>query len=314
MNRRDALIAGSAFALSPALSRPGCAATLTTLHLAAPPTDSSAQYYIAEAEGFFTKNGFACDIAPLANGESVTAGVLGGTINVGVSQAISLVAAYSRGVPITIIAGSAINDAKIAPGTAGTLFVPFGSSVTSGKDLLGKTVGVQGVHGFAQYGTQAWIDKTGGDSAQVKFVELPSAVMAKALTDNRIDAAFIPEPFVSDVAKVAKKIATPMDAIAPLFYQGAHFTTVSFAKANADVLRRFESVLYQTADWANKNHDKTAEILAAAAHVDLSTVRGAVRSIYATKRDPAYLQPMIALAAKYGGIKPFAAEDVFFKG
>jgi NitT/TauT family transport system substrate-binding protein len=314
VNRREALFAGSALAMSPLLSRAADAATNATLHLAAPPTDSSAQYYIAESQGFFTKSGFTCDIAPLANGESVTAGVLGGTINVGVSQVISLVAAYSRGVPITIIAGSAINDAKVAPGTAGTLFVPFGSSVTSGKDLLGKTVGVQGVHGFAQYGTQAWIDKTGGDSAQVKFVELPSVVMAKALTDKRIDAAFIPEPYVSDVAKIAKKIATPMDSIAPQFYQGAHFTTASFAKANADVLRRFVAVLYETADWANKNHDKSAEILAGATHVDIASVHGAVRSEYETKRNPAFLQPMIALAAKYGGIKPFAAEDVFFRG
>jgi hypothetical protein len=38
-----------------------------------------------------------------------------------------------------------------------------------------------------------------------------------------------------------------------------------------------------------------------------------VRSMYATKRDPAYLQPMIALTARYAGIKPPEAEDVFFK-
>jgi NitT/TauT family transport system substrate-binding protein len=314
LNRRRALITGSALAISPLLRRVGYAATLTKLQLAAPPTDASAQYYFAQAQGFFTRGGFACDIAALANGESVTAGVLGGTINIGVSQVISLVAAYSRGVPITIIAGSAINEVKTAPGTAGALFVPFGSSATSGKDLLGKTVGVQGVHGFAQYGTQAWIDKTGGDSSQVKFVELPSVVMAKALTDKRIDAAFIPEPFVSAVARVAKKIATPMDAIASQFYQGAHFTTVRFAKANVDVLQRFASVLYEVADWANKNHDKSAEILANSTHIDINSVRGAVRSEYATKRDPAFLEPMIALAAKYGGIKPFAAEDIFFNG
>ena len=304
----------SGLAVSPFLSRPARAAALTALQLAAPPTDSSAQYYFAQAQGFFTKAGFACDIAGLANGESVTAGVLGGTINIGVSQAISLIAAYSRGVPITIIAGSAINEAKTAPGTAGALFVPFGSGVTNGKDLLGKTVGVQGVHGFAQYGTQAWIDKTGGDSSQVKFVELPSVVMAKALTEKRIDAAFIPEPFVSAVARVAKKIATPMDAIAPQFYQGAHFTTVSFAKANVEALQRFEAVLYETALWANKNHDKSAEILVQSTHIDIDSVRGAVRSQYATKSDPALLQPMIALAAKYGGTKVFAAEDIFFKG
>ncbi len=313
MNRRSALALAGGIALGPLVqSRPGVADT-AVLRLAAPPTDSSAQYYYAEAQGFFRRAGFTCDIAHLANGESVAAAVIGGSIDIGVSQTISLIAAFSRGVPLTVIAGSAINNARSNPGTAGTLFVPTNSTASTGKDLLGKTVGVQGLHGFAQYGTQAWIDKTGGDSSQVKFVELTSAVMAKALTDNRIDAAFIPEPFVSDVAKVAKKIATPMDAIAPMFYQGAHFTMLAYAKANVDAVRRFEAVLYETADWANRNRDKSASILSDAAHIDIATVQHAVRSEYAVRREPAYLQPMIGLAARYAGIKSFPAEDLFFK-
>jgi NitT/TauT family transport system substrate-binding protein len=314
VNRRSLLVAGTAaFALAPALRARGRAADVTPLRLAAPPTDASAQYYYADAEGFFKKAGFSDDIAHLANGEAVTAGVIGGSIDIGVSQTISLIAAYSRGVPLTIVTGSAINNSRSNPGTAGAFFVPMTSTVASGKDLTGKTVGVQGLHGFAQYGTQNWIDKTGGDSSQVKFVELSSPVMAKALTDNRLDGAFIPEPFVADVAKVARKIATPMDAIAPFFYQGAHFTTLAYARANPDILHRFEAVMYETSDWANKNKDKTAEILADAAHIDLASVRGAVRCEFAVKRDPTLLQPMIALAVKYGGIKPFAAEDLFFK-
>jgi hypothetical protein len=71
--------------------------------------------------------------------------------------------------------------------------------------------------------------------------------------------------------------------------------------------------MYETAAWANKNHDASAVILSDAAHIDLASVRAAVRSEYATKRDVALMQPMVALAAKYGGIKPFPAEDLFFK-
>ena len=311
MNRRSLLASGSALALSPLIARPARAAGPAMLQLAAPPTDASGEYWFAQAEGFFTKAGLTCEIAALSNGEAITSGVLGGTINIGVSQAITLIAAFSRGVPITLIAGTVINDVKTP---TGALFVPVDSKVASGKDLVGKTVGVQGLHGFAQFGMQAWIDKTGGDSSQVKFVELPSAIMASALIDKRIDAAFIPEPFVSTIARVAKKITNPMDAIAPQFYPGAHFTTMAFANANSGVIRRFEGVLYETARWANKNHDKSAAIVAANAHVDVSSVLGAVRSQYATKRDVALLQPMIALAAKYAGIKPFSAEDIFFKG
>ena len=314
MKRAAALATATAIVLAPPWRGRARAADATMLHLAAPPTDASAQYYYADVQGFFKKAGFGFDIAHLANGEAVTAAVIGGSIDIGVSQAISLIAAYSHGIPLTIIAGSAINSARTTPGSSGAFFVPKNSTATSGKDLIGKTIGVQGLRGYAQYGTQAWLDKTGGDSSSVHFVELTSSVMGRALADNRIDGAFIPEPNVADVAKVAKKIATPMDAIAPVFFAGAHFTTLAWAKAHVDVVRRFESLMYETAAWANKNHDATADILANAAHIDPSVVHAAVRADYATRRDPALLQPLIALAAKYTGITAFPAEDLFFKG
>jgi NitT/TauT family transport system substrate-binding protein len=310
--KRAAVLAGLASLALPTLgSRAAWAADATPLRLAAPPTDASAEYYYADAQGFFKKAGFDCDIAHLANGEAVTAGVIGGSLDIGVSQSISLVTAYSRGIPLTILAGSAVNSRT---SESGMLFVPKSSNATSGKDLIGKTIGVQGLKGFAQFGTQAWLDKTGGDSSTVHFVEMTSSVMGRALADNRIDAAFIPEPFVSQVAKVAKKVAPPMDAIAPVFMAGAHFTTLAWAKAHPDVVRRFQALVYETAAWANKNHDRTAEILAEAARIDPETVRGAVRVSYITRRDPSLLQPMINLAAKYAGITPFPADDIFFKG
>jgi NitT/TauT family transport system substrate-binding protein len=311
VNRRGAVAALASLAASSAFSATAARGADVSLRLAAPPTDASAEYYYADAAGFFKRAGFSYDIAHLSNGEAVTAGVIGGSIDVGVSQAISLVTAYSRGLPVTILAGSAVN---IPSAESGILFVSKSSTASTGKDLDGKTIGVQGLKGFAQFGTQAWLDKTGGTSSSVHFVEMTSSVMARALVDGRIDAAFIPEPFVSEVAKVARKVAPPMDAIAPAFMAGAHFTTTGWAKAHPDVVRRFVNVIYATAAWANKNHDKTADILSQAAHVDVDTLRGAGRVQYIERRDPALLQPMINLAAKYAGITPFHADDIFFKG
>jgi len=309
--KRRALLRGIASLAAASACGVRARAADIVLRLAAPPTDASAEYYYAQAEGFFKRAGLACEIKQLANGEAVTAGVIGGSIDIGVSQTISLITAFSRGFPITILAGSAVNTAAAE---SGWLFVPKSSAASSGKDLDGKTIGVQGLKGFAQFGTQAWLDKTGGNSATVHFVEMTSAVMARALSDGRIDAAFIPEPFVEQVAKVARKVAPPMDAIAPAFMAGAHFTTPAWAKAHPEIVKRFVSTIYATAAWANKNHNRTAEILAEAAHVDLPTLQGATRVQYMERPDPALLQPMIDLAVKYAGITPFRADEIFYKG
>lgn len=288
------------------------AADATPIRLAGPPTDASAEVYYADAMGFYKRNGFAPDISHLTNGEAVTAGVIGGSIDIGVGQAISIVTAFSKGIPLTVIAGSAVYSSKRAG--AGTLFVPRDSKATTGKDLVGKVIGVQGVRGFAQFGMSAWLDATGGDSSTVKFVEMTSSIMGRALAEGRLDAAFIPEPFVFEVAKVAKKIATPLGAVAPEYYLGAFFATTAWAKAHADVVKRFEATIYETAAWANKNHDRTAEILAAAAGIEVESVRNATRTDYATRREPALLQPIVNLAAKYAGITPFPADQIFFQG
>jgi NitT/TauT family transport system substrate-binding protein len=308
VNRRQTLGVLASLASAPLYARAADAATV--LRLAAPPTDASAEYFYADAQGFFKRAGLAYDIAHLANGEAITAAVIGGSIDIGAGQAISIVTAHSRGIPLTILAATSINGPNAE---AGALFVPKGSTATTGRDFDGKTVGVQGLRGFAQYGTQAWLDKTGGNSSTVHFVEMTSAVMARALADNRIDGAFIPEPFVSEVAKVAQKVAFPMDAIAPAFIAGAHFTTQAWAQAHPDEVRRFIRVIYETAAWANKNQARTAEILADATHVDPSTMRTAVRARYSERRDTSLLQPMVNLAAKYAGIAPFPAEELFYK-
>lgn len=313
MNRRTVLATLGVLGTLPAFALRARAADAPLIRLATPPTDSSAMYFYAETMGFFKKYGLNAEVTTLANGEAVTNGIIGGSLDIGNGQAITLIIAYSKGIPITVIGGSGINTVKTRAGSSGAFFVPNASSITSGKDLNGKTVGVQGLRGFAQYGTMAWIDRTGGDSSTVKFVEMSSSVMGAALSDNRLDGAFIPEPNVSAVAKLAKKIANPMDTIAPSFYSGAHFAMLAWAKAHADVVKRFEECMYETAAWANKNQDRTAEILASAVKMDISLVRNAVRIEYSTRRDPSLLQPMIDLAARYGGIKPFPADDIFFK-
>jgi NitT/TauT family transport system substrate-binding protein len=309
VKRRRALALAAIASIAPLRVR----AADPALRLGTPPTDASAEYYYAQALGLFTKGGIDAQVTTLPNGEAVTAAVVGGSADIGCGQAITLITAFARGIPLTVVGAAGINTARHGQGSSGAFFVPNTSSATAGKDFNGKTIGVQGLKGFAQYGTMNWLDRTGGDSSTVRFVEMSSAVMGPALADGHLDGAFIPEPNVNNVAKLAKKIATPMDFIAPSFYTGTHFAMLAWAKQNVDLVRRFDGVMDQTAAWANANHEKSAEILASTMRLELDVVRHSNRIEYAVKADPALLQPMIDLAVKYAGIKRFAAGELFFR-
>ena len=279
------------------------------IRVAAPALDGTALVFYADEMGFFKNAGLDVDVQTMPNGESVTVGLTGGAVDIGCSQAVSIITAFKRGLPVTIIASGGMQTPN---SPVGRFFVPKTSTAQSGRDLDNKTVAVVGIKGLAQFGTQAWLDKTGGNSSTVKFLELSGSQIAVAIGENRIDGAFVPEPFVSPVAKVARAIAYPMEAIAPSFISSPHFAMLPWAKAHPEEIRKFQSAMRDAAAWANRNHDRSLQILVKVAKVDPDVVRAAVRTEYGERLDPALLQPLINVAAKYGGIAAFPATDICY--
>ncbi len=308
INRRSALgLAGTA-ALGTLVPRAARAAA--AMRLAAPALDATALMFYANDQNYFKNAGLPVDLQAMANGEAVTLAIAGGAVDVGCSEVVSLILAFHKGVPLTLIAAGGLQTPKAA---TGLLFASNALKATTGADFNGKTVAVVGLNGFAQYGTQNWIDKNGGDSKTVKFVQFAGAQIGVALQDGRVDGAFVPEPFVSAVKKVAQPVANSMAAIAPQFLSSAHFTTLPYAKANAADIRKFQSALSKAADWANANPDQTALILERVARVAPEVVNASVRAHYGTSLDAASLQPMIDMAAKYGGFPAFPAGQMIFR-
>jgi NitT/TauT family transport system substrate-binding protein len=281
-----------------------------TMRLAAPALDATSLIFYANDQGYFKNAGLPVDVQAMANGEAVTLAIAGNAVDVGCSEVVSLILAFHKGVPITLVAAGGEQTPK-AP--VGMLFARTDLPATSGKDFNGKTVAVVGLNGFAQYGTQNWIDKTGGDSSTVKFVQFAGAQIAVALQDGRVDGAFVPEPFVSVAKKVARPVANSMAAIAPRTLTSAHFTTTAYARANPAGIKQFQSAIRMAADWANKNPDQSALILERVARVSPEVVAASTRANFATSLDPAELQPLIDVAAKYGNLPSFPATDMIYR-
>jgi NitT/TauT family transport system substrate-binding protein len=293
--------------LAGGLVRTVAARAAAPVRLAAPALDATALMFYANELGFFRNAGLDVELQALANGEAVTTALTGGAIDIGCSQAVSVFIAFKRGLPIAIVASGGMQTP-----TAGVFFVPKDSTAQSGRDLDGKTIACVGIKGLAQFGTQAWLDKTGGNSASVKFIELSGAQIAVALADDRIDGAFVPEPFVSASRKVARAVANPMEAIAPTFLSAPHVAMLPWARTHQDEVRKFQSAIRDAAVFANKNHEKTADILVRVAHADPALVQASVRAVYGERLDPTQLQPLINTTAKYGGIPAFPATDIIY--
>ena len=185
------------------------------------------------------------------------------------------------------------------------------SKLKTARDLSGTTVGVNVLAGIAHIATQAWIDKNGGDSKQVHFLELPNTAMTAALISKRIDAAILPEPFWSQ-SKGDAFFSNAFDGFGPRWMIDGYVATPTWIAANRDVAHRFDQLRLQAAAWANRHQDQTAVFVAEGMNLDVSVVRKMTRAQFLEKVDLTTIQPVIDVGAQYGAIPArFDAADLF---
>lgn len=271
-------------------------------------SDVSAEPIYAEAQGLYAKAGLEPQIQPLTNGGAILSAIIGGALEVGFANLTSIAAARQRGAPVKIVAPATLYTDK-APVTV--LVKARGSKLKTGADLRGKTVAISTLRGELQVGVSLWIDKNGGDSTQTKFLEIPFAAMAAALSTGRVDAAMLTEPALTLHKDVVELLSPAYSAIADEFLIGAFVASDTWLRENPDPAKRFGALIFETARWANTHHNETAAILAKRAGLDEALVRSMTRATYGERLAVEYIQPVLDAALKYGSLKePMKAKDL----
>lgn len=289
-------------AAAAALPRRSVAAGQPVMRVAFDPIDAACNFFTAEAQGFFTRAGLTIEMQQMVNGAAGAAAVLSGALESTEINVASLISAYARKVPFTVIA---LGEIYTSAAPTLQLLVAKDSPITSARDMNGKTIAVNAVHGLASLATRAWVDKNGGDSTTLQFAEMPFSVMATALSQRRVDAIFVAEPGLSIAKRSgdARLLANANDAIAPVFLVGSCIGTRDWVAQNLDTARRFNQAMHAASIFANHHHEITAAIDSRVMQLPLDAVRSMTRATFPEgQRATALLQPVVDTAAKYGVI------------
>lgn len=285
---------------------------LAVLRIATTADDNSVPILFAQSTGRFRAAGLDVQIQQVGNGAAIAAGIAGGAYDIGKASLTSILTAHLRGVPFTIVGAAGIYDAK-AP--YGVLLVPLDSPIHTAKDLEGATLSSGALNSIDEVAVRAWMDRNGGDSHLVHFVELPQVGTQAALEAHRVSGAVLNHPQL-DAALAAGKVrvlAPVFTAIAPSFMSSGWFATTDWADKHRDELARFLRVLVETSRYANGHHAETVPVLAAFSGVQASVIEHMPRTIWGTSLDPGQVQPVIDLAAKYGMLAhAFPAREVIY--
>jgi NitT/TauT family transport system substrate-binding protein len=296
---------------APALLAPAAAQAPATIHLGIIPIEPTCSAYYAKENGFFDKAGLDVEITPSAATPAIAAAVVTGTYDIAYATVSTLAAAHAKGLPFVIIApAGVINGSK----AIGGIMVGTSSTMQTAKDFNGKTFGTSGLNTLAEYLPRAWVDKHGGDSSTMKFLEIPFPQIAEAISAGRIDAGYLVEPFIS-IAKqrnLARFLTTGDDAIAPVYLASAWYATAAWAKAHPDLVARFVSAMAEAGRWANANPAKVVPIIANHLKSDPATTAAAPRTDFTDRLVPAQIQPWIDITAHYAKFPSFPTSELVF--
>jgi NitT/TauT family transport system substrate-binding protein len=309
MNRRRLLATLSSVSVSAGL--PIWAGAAIPLQMITSPIDAGAQPYYCQDLGFFRDAGIEAEVVSLGSGAVVLNAVVAKSAQIGFANLASLAIAFKRGIPITVVAPGSFYDSRTP---TSLLLVSKTSPIRTAADLNGKTIAAAGLGTIVEWAPRIWMDKNGGDSSSVRFVEMNMSVMTDAIASGRIDASVVTEPFLAEVRPQARVLAAVYDAIAPRFTIGVFFANADWAHANVDAVSRFRTAIVRSAIWANSHHDESAKILMAHSKIAPEIAQQMVRIGYEDRLNPKQMQPLIDLVARYGGMDgEFPAEQLIFK-
>lgn len=303
----------SGAAVAGAIASPALSQTSQPLRVGILSTESAAEAHYATDLGLFEKAGLDVAITTMGNTPSLVAAVVAGALDICYTTIDSVASIHSHGVPLVVIAPATDYVDPVTTNTVGVLVRPD-SPIRTAKDLKGKIIATPALHSLGTTGASAWIDQNGGDSSTVSYVEIPFPAQPAALAAGRVDAVFEVEPFFSAAAKTNRVLFAGYSSISKHFLVNLWVATPDWAKAHPDLIRKFVSVIHDTAVWANSHKDQSAVILAKYSNIPVETIAAMVRGHYAEELTPAILQPGIDASAKYNGFAAFPASALLLPG
>jgi NitT/TauT family transport system substrate-binding protein len=307
---RSQLIAGGSAALV-AMPRLAGSQQLEKIRFAGVPTDDLAPVFWGIAKGSYAKVGLEVEFIPTGSGTTATTAVISGAYEMAKSSQIAAMVAFLKGVPVVIVGNGALWESNNAWALG---VVAADSPIKTAADLNGKIIGAAGLNDLSSLAINAWVDKNGGDSKTLKWVEIPGSAAGAATAEHRIAACQLNEPQLRAAleTKQVKVFAKFLDAISPMFVSTVLLARPEWARANRGIVDKFVRTTYETGRYTNAHPAETAPVVAEITKIPLDVIQKMTRAHFASSSDPGLIQSSIDAAAKYGQIsRAFPAREIY---
>ena len=293
----------AAVALLAALTAAGGASSasagqLATVTIATPPFEPTALAFYANARGLFRKHGIDAKLVVTADPNAGVAALLAGDVQFTATHAGGPALLRSRGAPVRLIAAGAIY--RPAAATA-ALVSARGKLFAAPRELVGKRIGYDAPGTIAHVALLKWLKQGGVRDGDVTLVRAAFPDLIGALARGDIDAAVLPEPYLTIAKQQGAKL------VAPIFQSvcaSECLLTTWIARSDVDrnLAARFRNAIQEAATWANRKQNDPASgaILARYAEFDKGLLRAMARSRFGTRLRLLHIGPWISAYKEFG--------------
>jgi NitT/TauT family transport system substrate-binding protein len=274
-----------------------------TLKVGVIPIADVAPLYLGMKKGFFKEEQLTIEPQLAEGGAAITPAVLSGDFQIGFSNTISLLIAASKDLPIQIISQGVLAGKDRSEAWADLLVLKDGP-IKEPSDLEGKTIAVNTLNNICEVTIKASLEKDGVAVDQLEFAEVPFPDMNAALEQERVDAACVVEPFVSQgKAGAARGIDPFYVRTAPDLTVATYFTSTQYAEENADVVDRFVAAMNRSLEYAQSNPDEVRDVLLEYTEIPPEAADQIKLPIWRTDLNEPSIELLAELSQKYGLIE-----------
>ncbi|SEF36645.1 NitT/TauT family transport system substrate-binding protein [Amycolatopsis pretoriensis] len=264
------------------------------------PTTDLGPFWLALDGGYFKAEGLEVEQIVANSGQASMTKAISGEADIALSTYTPFFIAKSTGAAdVQLVAdGTSVNAKSNAIVT-----VP-NSTVKTVQDLKDKRIAITAKNTASDILTKSVMKDHGVDFSKVNWVLMPLPNMAAALQQGQVDAAYMPEPMLSQAAKIAG--ATPVIDINtgasqdfPLTGYGA---ATKWVQANPKTLAAFQRAMKKATSDALNDRSKVEPLLVKYAKIDEDTAKLLTLPGYGSTLDARRLQRVPDLLLQMGVI------------
>jgi NitT/TauT family transport system substrate-binding protein len=215
-----------------------------------------APFYLAIQDGLFQEEGLTVTPVVATGGAAQLAGMVAGDVDIAFSNYTSVLQAASKGLPVQIIREN-------NRGGPQGIYASAASGITEPADLAGKTIAINSLGNVQELTARAVLDSHGVDPDSVQFLELPPADQPAGLATGKVDAAWLIEPFLTQVERAGSgtRIVSAFEGPTADMPVAGWTATQQFVKQDPNSVAAFVRAMDKAMKLATDQPEKIAQVL-----------------------------------------------------